>query len=105
MQDRVVLIGRGPNNDIVLRNPSVSIRHARVVVSKDGLLLEDLGSRNGTFVGSPPKRISSQTIVLEEPLTFGDALLPAVDMCTLCALEFMLVTMKDGVLLGTWLLR
>lgn len=77
MQDRVVLIGRGPNNDIVLRNPSVSIRHARVVVSKDGLLLEDLGSRNGTFVGSPPKRISSQTIVLEEPLTFGDALLPA----------------------------
>ena len=77
MKDRIVLIGRGPNNDIVLRNPSVSIRHARVVVNKDGLLLEDLGSRNGTFVGSPPKRISSQAITLGEPLTFGDALLPA----------------------------
>ena len=55
IKTRIILIGRGPTNDIVLRNPSVSIRHARVIVGDSGLVLEDLGSRNGTFVGSPQK--------------------------------------------------
>ncbi|MFM8538945.1 MAG: FHA domain-containing protein, partial [Planctomycetaceae bacterium] len=53
---RVVLIGRAPGNDIVLRAPGVSARHARVLVDSGRLVLEDLGSRNGTFVGSPPRR-------------------------------------------------
>ena len=77
IKNRIILIGRGPTNDIVLRNPSVSIRHARVIVGDSGLVLEDLGSRNGTFVGSPPKRITNCKIQFEDPLTFGDALLPA----------------------------
>ncbi len=77
MSNRIVLIGRGPGNDIVLRDQSVSLQHARIVVGEDGLVLEDLGSRNGTFVGAPPQRITSATISLDDPLTFGRALLPA----------------------------
>ena len=54
---RVVLLGRDPGNDIVVRSPSVSARHARVVVDEGGPWLEDLGSLNGPFVGTPPRRI------------------------------------------------
>ncbi len=74
---RIVLVGRAPGNDIVLRAPGVSARHARIVVEPGRLVLEDLGSRNGTFVGSPPRRIERAEIGLDDPLTFGDTLLPA----------------------------
>jgi ABC-type multidrug transport system ATPase subunit/pSer/pThr/pTyr-binding forkhead associated (FHA) protein len=73
---RILLIGRAPGNDIVLKSPGVSARHARVLVAGARLVLEDLGSRNGTFVGSPPRRIDRAEIALGEPLTFGDTLLP-----------------------------
>ncbi|MFM8413723.1 MAG: ATP-binding cassette domain-containing protein [Planctomycetota bacterium] len=74
---RIVLIGRGAGNDLVLRQPSVSARHARVLVGPDGIWVEDLGSRNGTFVGTPPRRIDRERITLDDPLVFGDAALPA----------------------------
>ena len=74
---RIVLIGRGAGNDLVLRQPSVSARHARVLVGPDGIWIEDLGSRNGTFVGTPPRKIDRERITLDDPLVFGDAALPA----------------------------
>jgi len=74
---RILLIGRAPGNDIVLKAAGVSARHARVLVAGERLVLEDLGSRNGTFVGVPPRRIDRAEIGLDEPLTFGDTLLPA----------------------------
>jgi ABC transport system ATP-binding/permease protein len=76
-QTRIVLIGRDAGNDLVLRQPSVSARHARVLVGPDGVWIEDLGSRNGTFVGTPPRRIDRERISLDDPLVFGDAALPA----------------------------
>jgi ABC-type multidrug transport system ATPase subunit/pSer/pThr/pTyr-binding forkhead associated (FHA) protein len=76
-QNRIVLIGRGAGNDLVLRQPSVSARHARVLVGPDGIWIEDLGSRNGTFVGTPPRKIDRERITLDDPLVFGDAALPA----------------------------
>lgn len=76
LQPRTILIGRAPGNDLVLHDVSVSARHARVVVSEDGLWLEDLGSRNGTFVGAPPRRIERERITLESPITVGATLLP-----------------------------
>lgn len=76
-QTRIVLIGRDAGNDLVLRQPSVSARHARVLVGPDGIWIEDLGSRNGTFVGTPPRRIDRERISLDDPLVFGDAALPA----------------------------
>ena len=72
-----MLIGRDAGNDLVLRQPSVSARHARVLVGPDGIWIEDLGSRNGTFVGTPPRRIDRERISLDDPLVFGDVALPA----------------------------
>jgi DNA-binding winged helix-turn-helix (wHTH) protein len=46
------LIGRGSGCAVVIDEPSVSREHARLTVSRDALRLTDLGSKNGTFVGS-----------------------------------------------------
>jgi putative peptide zinc metalloprotease protein len=47
----VTTIGRGADNDWVLDDPSVSRRHARVVLGPEGFAIEDLDSFNGTGVG------------------------------------------------------
>lgn len=44
------LIGRDPEGEIVLRHRTVSWRHASITVG-DEIVVDDLGSRNGTFVG------------------------------------------------------
>ena len=80
LQPRTVLIGRAPGNDLVLHDASVSARHARVVVADDGIWLEDLGSRNGTFVGSPPRRIERERISLDSPITVGSTTLPMTSL-------------------------
>ena len=43
-------IGRWPGNDIVLNSPSVSGAHAVLIQAASRLTIEDLGSKNGTFV-------------------------------------------------------
>jgi DNA-binding winged helix-turn-helix (wHTH) protein len=44
------IIGRDPGATAFIDHPSVSRRHARIVVSASGAVLEDLGSKNGTFL-------------------------------------------------------
>jgi len=44
------LIGRSPDCSVVFGSGRVSRRHARVSVSEGGVFVEDLGSRNGTFI-------------------------------------------------------
>jgi len=43
-------IGRTPDNDLVLRHPSVSRRHARLTVDGSGCRVQDVGSRLHTYV-------------------------------------------------------
>ncbi|HSO53234.1 MAG TPA: FHA domain-containing protein [Actinomycetes bacterium] len=45
-----VTIGRGQDADLVLADELVSRRHARVAPRGSGAVVEDLGSRNGTFL-------------------------------------------------------
>ncbi|QCX26128.1 FHA domain-containing protein FhaB/FipA [Nocardioides jishulii] len=47
-----VLIGRGSDAAIRLDDDYVSTRHARIALSGDQWYVEDLGSTNGTYVGS-----------------------------------------------------
>lgn len=47
-----ILIGRGPDAAIRLDDDYVSTRHARIAASGDQWFVEDLGSTNGTYVGS-----------------------------------------------------
>jgi len=50
------VIGRDRSSAVWINDESVSRRHARVVVGEDGAWLEDLGSKNGTFVRGKPVR-------------------------------------------------
>src|SRR5262249_35694659 len=52
------IIGRDPDCDVWLDASGVSRRHARLDVARDGAIvtLEDLGSKNGTFVDGSPAR-------------------------------------------------
>jgi adenylate cyclase len=50
----VTVIGRAAGCDVVLNDNSVSRAHARVVVTGDQCTVEDVGSRNGTYVNGLP---------------------------------------------------
>jgi len=45
------VIGRDPDVEVRLDDSTVSRRHARLVVTSEGTVLEDFGSKNGTFRG------------------------------------------------------
>ncbi|UIJ34691.1 FHA domain-containing protein [Allobranchiibius sp. GilTou73] len=48
--EEALTIGRGRGNSIVLDDMLVSRHHVRITADDDGLVLQDLGSRNGTYV-------------------------------------------------------
>ncbi len=56
-----ILIGRGTDAAIRLDDDYVSTRHARIAASGDQWFVEDLGSTNGTYVGTA--RISQPTTI------------------------------------------
>jgi len=61
------IIGRDPDVEISLDAPTVSRRHARVVVTPNGAVLEDFGSKNGT-------RRGADLVISPIQLADGDAL-------------------------------
>jgi len=60
-------IGRLPDNTVVIDNPAVSGHHARVFVDGDRVVVEDLRSKNGTYV--------NEQHVIHATLKNGDVLL------------------------------
>jgi pSer/pThr/pTyr-binding forkhead associated (FHA) protein len=59
----MLLIGRDPANDIMIPDRQVSRHHARLTTTSDGILLEDLGSKNGTHCNGK---------TIEEPVRLQD---------------------------------
>ena len=47
-------VGRHRSSDIALDDITVSRRHCRLLLNEDGLLLEDAGSTNGSYVNDQP---------------------------------------------------
>ena len=58
-----VLVGRSPSSDIVIDEPYVSATHARFTIQGPALVLEDLGSTNGTLVNGH---------AIDQPVTLRD---------------------------------
>jgi|1185.fasta_scaffold45220_2 DNA-binding winged helix-turn-helix (wHTH) protein len=71
--DGVNLIGRAPDAAIQCNAPGVSRHHARIVVSRDGVVLEDLGSKNGTYLANA--RITSARLSHGDEIRLGNATL------------------------------
>jgi DNA-binding winged helix-turn-helix (wHTH) protein len=53
------VLGRDPSVQVLVDVPGVSRRHARIVVRGADAAVEDLGSKNGTFVGD--RRVDAPT--------------------------------------------
>ncbi len=47
-----LVVGSAPSADVVVRDPTVSSRHCALSALASGVTIEDLGSTNGTYVGS-----------------------------------------------------
>ncbi len=54
MLHNVLVFGRDESCDITIPNRQVSRRHATITISDDGILLEDLHSKNGTHRNGKP---------------------------------------------------
>src|SRR5437588_2523713 len=48
--DREIIVGRSSELDMVLVEDMVSRKHAKITASGDQIVIQDLGSTNGTFV-------------------------------------------------------
>lgn len=59
------VLGRDAESSVVLDSPSVSRRHARIVITESQATVEDLGSKNGTLLNDQP-------VVAPQPLADGD---------------------------------
>ncbi|HET6658355.1 MAG TPA: DUF3662 and FHA domain-containing protein [Rubrobacter sp.] len=64
-------VGRSQENDIVINDPNVSRRHARISRADSGFVVEDLGSTNGTMLDGAP--IDRERIEGGDELTFGQS--------------------------------
>ncbi len=66
------LFGRDDNAIVWIDDPLVSRRHARIVIDETGAVLEDLGSKNGTYLRG--KRIEATAeLADEDQVTIGPA--------------------------------
>lgn len=84
-----LVIGRDAECDIVIPDRQVSRQHARITKSINGVILEDLGSKNGTFLNNqalsePVKLIEADEIAVALIQTFlflsSDATMPLSDL-------------------------
>ena len=62
-------IGRGEKNDISLDGLQISNRHARLLKSNSGIVIEDLKSSNGIYLNG--KRLSKHVLTPEDAVQIG----------------------------------
>ncbi len=64
-----LVVGRDAGAQIVIADPEVSAFHCELRAVSEGILVKDLGSTNGTFLGSV--RVREATIIATTELTVG----------------------------------
>ena len=70
------IVGRDPDCDIVLDEPMVSGRHARIVLDSGAATIEDLGSSNGTSLNSRENRITRAPLSASDVVYLGSFSVP-----------------------------
>jgi pSer/pThr/pTyr-binding forkhead associated (FHA) protein len=69
LREKRMLIGRHATNAIALPDPLVSGVHAALFVTDSGWWIEDLGSRNGTWINR--RRVHSSVLLPQDTLRIG----------------------------------
>jgi adenylate cyclase len=64
-----LIVGRAPTCDLSVADPTISRRHAELVVDEDQVTLRDLGSSNGTFVNG--HKVAAATLEVDDLIAFG----------------------------------
>src|SRR3954465_14724198 len=73
LEQPTITVGRASDNQLAIDETSVSRRHARLTVESGRVMIEDLGSANGTFVGG--QRLAPNTpapVSPNQPVRIGD---------------------------------
>lgn len=68
--NKTICIGRSPANDVVLKEPKVSRKHAEIHCTAGKYILLDLESSNGTFIGG--KKITEQILQPNDEIVIGN---------------------------------
>ena len=63
------VVGKAPDCDVVLNDPSISGRHAEFLAGRTGFRVNDLGSTNGTYVND--KKITNADLVDNDTVRLG----------------------------------
>jgi DNA-binding NtrC family response regulator len=68
-----LVIGTSPDADLVVSDAKVSRRHCEIRLGEQGVVLRDLGSKNGVFIG--PTRVHEAILALDAAATIGSSTL------------------------------
>ena len=69
--ERIIRIGRGNENDVVVTDSSVSTKHARILDFGRCAVVEDLGSTNGVSLGDSKKPIRRAVVTENSKVYLG----------------------------------
>lgn len=84
LRDKVALIGRGSDNSIRINEKSVSRSHVKVLRENDKYYIEDLKSRNGTWVNGNVIGAGNMVEVQQGvPVALGNVLISLGKKCSL----------------------
>ena len=71
LSEGMMLVGRAPHNDIIVEEPGVSRQHAGIRGDRNGYWIQDIGSRNGTYVNGVPVEGEGQRLRNMDRIEFG----------------------------------
>ncbi|HYX83071.1 MAG TPA: adenylate/guanylate cyclase domain-containing protein [Gemmatimonadales bacterium] len=66
---RKLVVGRAVTSDVPIYDPTISRRHAEIVLTENGVRVTDLGSSNGTFLNGA--KITEAEASANDVVTFG----------------------------------
>ncbi|HET9387438.1 MAG TPA: FHA domain-containing protein, partial [Gemmatimonadales bacterium] len=66
---RKLVVGRAVTSDVPIYDPTISRRHAEIVLTTSGVRVTDLGSSNGTFLNGA--KITDAEATANDVVTFG----------------------------------
>jgi adenylate cyclase len=66
---RKLVVGRAVTSDVPIYDPTISRRHAEIVLTESGVRVTDLGSSNGTFLNGA--KVTEAEAAANDVVTFG----------------------------------